>query len=99
LQGYAEIQGFELQNCLQKYSTAAEELIVIKGVKRASVSIFEIASFYTPSSLYVPPPHLLCICIVTYATQDLSNYILQNYSTCTKSENCNKHKVIILIKE
>jgi len=30
---------------------------------------------------------LLYIHIVTYATLDLSNYILQNYNTCTKSQN------------
>jgi hypothetical protein len=41
---------------------------------------------------------LLYIDIVTYATLDLSNYILQNYNTCTKSQDCNKHKVVIHIK-
>jgi len=40
---------------------------------------------------------LLYIHIVTYATLDLSNYILQNYNTCTKSQNCDKHKVVIYI--
>jgi len=47
----------------------------------------------------VVPFHLLYIRIVTCATLDLSNYILQNYSTCTKSQNCNKHKVVIHIKQ
>jgi len=30
--------------------------------------------------------YLLYIHIVTYATLDFSNYILQNYNTCTKSQ-------------
>jgi len=37
--------------------------------------------------------HSLYIRIVTYATLDPSNYILQNYNTCTKSQNCDNHKV------
>jgi len=41
---------------------------------------------------------LLYIHIVTYATLDLSNYILQNYNTCTNSQNCDKHKIDIQIK-
>jgi len=42
--------------------------------------------------------NLFYISIVTYATLDLSNYILQHYNTCIKSQNSNKHKIVIHIK-
>jgi hypothetical protein len=84
-------------NVQYTHHTKQVEHNLAASVKCPAIYLSELNDEYY---VYKPAFHfiLLCIRIVTHATLDLSNYVLQNYSTYTKPQNCNKHKVVIYIK-